>query len=130
MKKTLLLSIAAALVLGVAPLFSESTDPKLLQGDMPAYPADARERGLQGTVVVEALVDEQGQVLAAEVVGSVNQKLDAATLAAVQNWTFEPALEDGKPAMKVIRIPVQFNLVDPLKDSVLYGHDRALASRK
>jgi TonB family protein len=130
MKTKFLFPLIAALLLGAAPLFSESSEPRLQTGEMPAYPAEARSHGTQGTVVVEALVDEQGRVLAAEVVESANRELDEATLAAVQNWTFTPAMEDGQPTMKVVRIPIQFNLLDPLRETVLHGHDRALASRK
>jgi len=130
MNTTKLISLmAAALVASAGVLVAETVDPILLDGPLPDYSASARAHGLQGTVVVEALVDESGRVLAAEVVESANRDLDKATLAAVHNWTFTPAMEDGKAVMKVVRIPVQFNLVDPLKDSVLRSHDRAIVSK-
>jgi TonB family protein len=78
---------------------------------------------------VEALVDEKGRVFAADVVQSVNPELDALTVAAVSKWTFTPAMEDGKAIMKVVRIPVEFNLIDPLEKSVSEAQNGAVATR-
>lgn len=129
MKTSLTLSLLAAFALGPTLALAESVDPQLLKGDKPSYPAAARASGVQGTVIVEALIDEKGRVYAADVVQSVNQKLDEATLAAISTWTFSPAMEDGQPTMKVVRIPVNFNLIDPVNDSVLRARDQAIASK-
>ena len=80
-------------------------------------------------MIVEALIDESGNVFAADVVQSPSEVLNAATLAAVRNWQFSPAIEDGKPAMKVVRIPINFNLVDPYGEAILQSQDRAIAAR-
>lgn len=130
MKKSTLIPLIAALLLGAGTLFAETTDPELKEGSMPAYPEKARSKGLEGTVVVEALVDENGRVFAAEVVESIDKALDDVSLAAVRNWSFAPAMEDGKPTMKVVRIPINFHLIDPMKESVLQSHDRAIASKQ
>jgi len=129
MKTTHLSILGAVLLVGAGALTAETTDPKLLEGEMPSYTTQARSHGAEGTVVVEALVDESGRVFAAEVVESVSSELDTATLAAVENWKFQPALEDGKAVMKVVRIPVNFNLIDPLNETVLRAHDQAIAVR-
>lgn len=121
--------LSAALLVGAGSLFGETTDPKLLDGEMPSYTTQARSHGAEGTVVVEALVDESGRVFAAEVVQSVSNELDTTTLAAIENWKFQPALEDGKAVMKVVRIPFNFHLIDPLNDTVLRAHDQAIAVR-
>lgn len=129
MKARFLFPFAAALLLACPILHAESTDPELVEGKLPAYTEDAREEGIEGTIVLEALVDENGKVFAADVVESVNPDLDSLTLAAVRNWTFKPATEDGKAIMKVVRIPIHFNLIDPMQETVLRAHDRAIASR-
>lgn len=125
--KALIQLLLTALV--VSPLVAESTEPQLVVGELPDYSAFARSHDVQGTVVVEALVDEQGRVFAADVVQSVHEELDLAVVAAVSDWKFEPATVDGEPVMKVVRIPVNFELVDPLKES-LRSHDTALASNE
>ncbi|MFO7724213.1 MAG: energy transducer TonB [Oceanipulchritudo sp.] len=129
MKLTLISVLGAALLLGAGPLLGETTDPKLLEGEMPSYTDEARQHGAEGTVVIEALVDESGRVFAAEVVESVDSELDNVTLAAIETWKFQPALEDGRKVMKVVRIPVNYNLIDPLQENVLRAHDQAIAVR-
>lgn len=129
MKKHTILPFLAVLTFSCSGLLAESTNPQLLDGDMPAYTQNARAHGIQGTVVVEALVDESGRVFAADVVQSVNVELDALTVAAIKAWKFSPATEDGKAVMKVVRIPVDFNLIDPIKESVTNARDEAVASR-
>ena len=72
----------------------------------PAYPvfgsdpvADAGElpSGFEGDVVVEVTIDEQGNIVAKSVIHSVNQVLDAKSLAALANWRFRPATRNGVP---------------------------------
>jgi TonB family protein len=121
---TLLSALCLAAQLGLA----ESSDPVLKAGELPAYPETARVHNMQGTVVVEALVDETGKVFAADVVQSVDKELDLAAVQAVEGWTFEPATEDGKAVMKVVQIPVQFNLVDPVKQALQSG-DQAIVRK-
>lgn len=129
MKKTLISLLAASLAVGALSLNAETTEPKLLEGEMPVYTNQARSQGIQGTIVVEALVDEHGRVFAAEVVQSLDPDLDARTLDAVRTWAFQPALENGEPIMQVVRIPVNFNLVDPADDSLYRARKETLAAR-
>lgn len=77
---------------------------------MPEYPVAARANLETGTVVIECLVDQNGRVHGATVVGSVTPALDAAALAAVNGWTFTPAVENGRVVPAVVRIPVDFVL--------------------
>ena len=119
--------LLAATCLALHGLAADVTEPKLGVGELPEYPEAARIKNLQGTVVVEALVDENGKVFAADVVQAVHRTLDQAAVEAVSNWTFEPAMKDGKAVMKVVQIPVAFNLVDPARESLLKSQDSALA---
>ena len=128
MKKTWTkLVMATALLLGGACLWGEQTEPRFLNGDLPDYSLFARSHGVEGTVVIEALVDQSGRIFAAEVVKSVHRDLDTAALSAVKEWSFKPAETDGRPVMSVVRIPVRFQLVNPEGDPVT-GKE-ALASR-
>ena len=127
-KNLIVASIVLALF-GFNALSAGSTVPVLTDGEMPEYSEFARSHDLKGTVVLEALVDENGHVFAAEVVDSVHAELDKAALAAVADWKFNPAMEDGKAVMKVVRIPINFNLIDPVEDSLLRAHDQAIARK-
>ncbi|MFN7974761.1 MAG: TonB family protein [Acidobacteriota bacterium] len=70
----------------------------------PGMPAIARKAGVQGTVRVELTVDVDGSVVEGHVLRSV-PLLDAASLAALQKWTFEPA--DGA-GTRCVQVDVEF----------------------
>lgn len=88
------------------------TPPAYLSGSMPVYPAEARLQGIEGVVMLEFLVDEQGRVIGAEAVGESHPLLAEAAQQAVANWHFAPATVDGHPTYQVVRVPIQFNLID------------------
>ena len=80
-----------------------------LTKSQPLYPDQAREAGVDGTVIVSALVDPQGRVRDAKVVKSIPM-LDAAALAAVRQWQFTPYLDGGQAVWAWTRVPVRFSL--------------------
>ncbi len=88
-------------------LVEELPEPKHRQA--PSYPEVARKDGVQGTVVIQALVGRDGSVQDAFVVNSI-VKLDDAALDAVWLWTFKPAMTAGEPIAVWVVIPVKFTL--------------------
>jgi TonB family protein len=62
----------------------------------PAYPPIAKTAKASGTVVVEVVVDEKGQVETARAV-SGHPLLQQAAIAAAKQARFKPALQGGKP---------------------------------
>ena len=89
----------------VGPVLIESSGVK------PVYPEEALRAGLEGLVVLEAIVDERGRVgHDIKVVRRLGHGCDEAAVAAVRQWRFRPATRDGKP-IKVRRIfPILFRL--------------------
>ena len=75
----------------------------------PAYPDIAREAGVDGTVMVQALVGKDGRVKDTRVVKSIPM-LDASALTAVKQWVFKPALSNNKPVAVWVAVPVRFTL--------------------
>jgi TonB family protein len=73
------------------------TRPEKISGDYPQMPEKTRRAGASGVVIVEATIDEQGNVQDARVVQGVHPDLDKATLKAVRTWKFKPATYNGKP---------------------------------
>ena len=67
--------------------------PTKLANIAPVYPEQARRR-VQGTVVLEAAVDERGSVGDIRILRSI-PPLDPAATEAVQKWEYEPARRDG-----------------------------------
>lgn len=62
----------------------------------PVYPAIAKAAGVEGTVKVNVLVSESGNVVSAEVLDGPQLLRDAA-LDAARQWQYKPAEVDGKP---------------------------------
>lgn len=72
--------------------------PKVIERVLPAYPRDAYQAGLQGSVNVLVTVAADGRVTDTRVETSSGvASLDAAAAAGVRAWTFKPAEKLGKP---------------------------------
>lgn len=74
------------------------------------YPDLAVRAGIQGRVYVLAYVNEQGDVVRAEVLKGIGAGCDEAALAAVKKIKFVPGKQRGKPVKTRISIPVEFRL--------------------
>jgi protein TonB len=73
----------------------------------PEYPALARQAHISGTVVVEAVIDERGNVVQAHAV-SGHPLLLSAALGAVFQWKYEPTSLNGQPVSVELRVLVVF----------------------
>jgi TonB family protein len=87
---------------------SEVVRPEKLFGRPPVYDEGARMSNLQGTVMVEAVIDEEGCIQRPRICKSVHPSLDLATLDAVRRWVFRPAELDGKPVKVYYTLTVNF----------------------
>ena len=83
--------------------------PEAIKTIKPEYPDIARQAGVDGTVLVQALVGKDGTVKDTKVVKSIAM-LDAAATAAVKQWVFKPALSNNKPVAVWVAVPVKFTL--------------------
>ena len=75
------------------------------------YPEVAKEKGIQGRVLVRFVIDEAGKVVGPKVVRPVNEYLDAEALRVVNampKWT--PGKNGGKPVGIEYTLPVTFRL--------------------
>src|SRR5690606_8590428 len=77
-----------------------------LSSSKPDYPAAARRAREQGTVVLEVEVGPDGQPDEVSVARhSGSRELDRAALQAVRDWSFEPAIHNGKAVASSVRVP-------------------------
>ena len=83
--------------------------PEAVTKVSPIYPDLAREAGVDGTVLVQALVGKDGKVKDTKVVKSIPM-LDANAVTAVKQWVFKPALSNNKPVAVWVAVPVKFSL--------------------
>jgi len=83
--------------------------PRAVRITKPAYPREAYTQRIQGTVLVEILISASGAVVHAEIRRSI-PALDAAALACVKQWLFNPARLNGRPVPTLARAPVGFRI--------------------
>ena len=74
------------------------------------YPELARKAGLEGTVVVQIVVDPQGKPQDPRVIKSVAEVLDKSAVEAVMKQRFNPGMQRGMPVPVQVAMPVQFRL--------------------
>lgn len=74
----------------------------------PVYPAEAKAAGIEGVVIAEIVVNEQGVVSAAKVVRSI-PLLDDAALEAVRTWQYAPTIVNGQPVPVRMTVTVNFS---------------------
>jgi TonB family protein len=85
--------------------------PKLLDRVEPNYPESLRKAGLQGTVIIEAIIEKNGCVFDPLVLKSAGTELDRQAIFAVSQWRYEPAtFLDGRPVRVYLTVTVTFNL--------------------
>ena len=80
------------------------TRPEKISGKPPEYTVEAREAGVTGVVIMDALIDEQGHVRDVKVLQGLPMGLDEAAVKAVESWKFKPATLAGRP------VPVYYTL--------------------
>ena len=73
------------------------------------YPAIARAAKVEGIVVIDAIIDEQGNVVQARVVSGPGLLIGAA-LQSVQQWRYEPTRLNGEPVSVEMHVQVHFAL--------------------
>jgi TonB family protein len=83
--------------------------PGQIRKVQPIYPEEARAAGIQGVVILEALLSERGHVSSVRVLRSI-PGLDQAAIDAVQQWEYTPTLLNGVPVPIILTTTVQFTL--------------------
>ncbi|HKR61041.1 MAG TPA: M56 family metallopeptidase [Pyrinomonadaceae bacterium] len=84
---------------------------KLISAPKPVYPAEAKEKKVEGQVAVEIVIGEEGTVVSARPISGPDLLLGAAKDAAMQA-RFEPTLVNGKPAKVTGTMSYKFALKD------------------
>jgi len=82
------------------------------------YPAIAREKGWQGTVILDVAVNADGQAENVRIYESSGYRiLDQAAVKAISKCRFNPARSGDTALASLIRIPFRFALQDKKPDS-------------
>lgn len=78
--------------------------------DAVQYPEFARKAGIEGRVVVQFLVTEEGTVANPEITHGVHKLLDEAALTAINTLECTPGMQDGEPVKVKMALPITFKL--------------------
>ena len=88
------------------------TEPIVVDRAIPRYPPAARGNGIEGTVVVRAVVRRNGRVGDVEILRDLPYGLGEAAASAVRRWRFRPATYEGRPIDVYYNVTVNFRLSD------------------
>jgi len=83
--------------------------PQKIHHVAPTYPQIAQAARVSGTVILEALIAEDGSVKDVKVLRS-KPLLDDAAVEAVRQWRFTPTLLNGVPVQVIMSVTVTFTL--------------------
>ncbi len=103
----------------LVPGVSGVTVPRLIGDAKPNYTGAAMRARIQGTVVLEGVVEPDGSVGPVRVVRSLDAAhgLDDEAIRTLKKWRFVPAMKDGAPVRAVVKIEMAFTIRDNPRDS-------------
>ncbi|HSR70669.1 MAG TPA: TonB family protein [Acidobacteriota bacterium] len=87
------------------------TPPEVLKKPTPAYTDEAIKAKIQGSVMLQAIVYEDGSVGGFKVLRPLGYGLEERAIESISNeWVFRPGTHNGKPVPVVVVIEVTFTL--------------------
>jgi protein TonB len=84
--------------------------PTKINAPQPQYTEIARKARIQGVVIVQAIINKQGNVTDVKVLKGLPMGLDQSAVEAIRKWKFEPATLNGKPVDVYYNLTVNFTL--------------------
>ena len=106
---------AIMLVVAALPngLRGEDHPPTRVKMVDPTYPHELSNSGISGSVIVEFIIDKNGNVPQAQAQRSSDGRFEAAAVRAVLQWKFKPGEKDGRKVNVRASQLIEFNL-DPV----------------
>jgi periplasmic protein TonB len=86
-------------------------EPRVIQRVDPVYPALAKQTHMQGSVIIDAIIDEHGYITEMKVVSGPPLLIQSA-LDAVRKWRYEPTYLNDEPVPVQLNVTVTFRLND------------------
>ncbi len=84
--------------------------PELVKMVIPAYPEEAKKRNIEGRVIFQIVVDENGHVVEAIVISAIPPGIfEEAAREAIMQWRYRPAKIRDRPIRVRMNAPVMFN---------------------
>ena len=83
---------------------------KLLKIVRPVYPIQSQSAGIEGTVLLRAVISTSGDLIGLTVLNTAEADLAKAAIDAVGQWKYQPTLLNGVPVEVVTTVTVNFRL--------------------
>lgn len=84
--------------------------PEKLNAPQPQYTEIARKARIQGVVIVQAIINKEGDVTNVKVLKGLGMGLSEEAVKAIKTWKFSPATLNGKPVDVYYNLTVNFRL--------------------
>jgi TonB family protein len=78
-------------------------------GPVPIFPQSAKERHISGTVVMHAMIGQDGRIYGLKLVSYPDGDLAISALNAVRQWTYKPYMLNGEPTEVDTTVTVNYN---------------------
>lgn len=110
-------ALLAATLLAIALPMTAYADGRLeppvpVRTVSPNFPSDLHDKGISGVVMVNVLIDQQGNPQDLKVAKSSNSEFEEPALEALKKWKFKPAERDGSAVALRVVIPIRFSADD------------------
>jgi protein TonB len=79
----------------------------------PVYPADLRRQGVEGSAVVDFIVDTDGNVRNATAIRATSPEFGVSAVSAVSKWIFTPGRRANHAVFTHLQVPIDFTLEKP-----------------
>jgi len=107
-----------SLVDGAAPIEQEEifdvtqldNKPTLVGSVKPVHPKDLLKQRVEGSVVLQFVVNEEGRVEDPRVESASRPEFEKPALEAVRRWKFKPGMREGEPVSAYVRQRVSFGI--------------------
>lgn len=86
------------------------TPPKPISTPEPNYSKEAKHFNVQGSVVLDVVIDKEGRIRQPKIIRPVGLGLDEKAVLGIQNWKFKPATLNGQAVPVEMAIEISFNL--------------------
>lgn len=86
------------------------TQPIPVSQPQPNYPRSAQRAGIEGSVIIRAVVRSDGTVERAQILKDLPRGLGESARRAVERWRFRPATYQGEPITVYYTVTVNFSL--------------------
>jgi TonB family protein len=113
--------VGVAFALGVlSPVLAQQDDtiykpgngvssPRLISDVKPQYTPGAMRRGVNGAVLLRCVVDRDGVPTRLEIIQSLDDELDRASLDVLKQWRFAPGQREGTSVLVQIDVTMAFS---------------------